>query len=235
MRVVTLNIHAGRCGTGANRPSLPRIADLLRDVSPDICLLQEVDRRMPRSGFADQAALLARAMRSPDDRYWAFYGRLNFGLLGQYGNALLSREPIADVRQLALPASGGEPRGAVGAVVRNVSVWSVHLGLRSEWRETQLAALADTVTAELNAGKSVVVVGDFNAVMNAPEVERFAERTGLVLVSPDLPTFPASAPAHRIDFLWASPNVSVTDAGVVADASASDHALVWADVSFPTL
>ena len=233
MRVASLNIHAGRCGTGAKNPSLSQIAEGLRSVSPDICFLQEVDRRMPRSGFADQAQLLAGAMRAvgENDWYWAFYGRLNFGVFGQYGNALLSRSPLEGVRRLPLPATGGEGRGAVGAIVAGVAVWSVHLGLRDEWRETQLSALAGAVIADANAGHAVIVGGDFNAAADAPEVARFAARTGLVAVSPDAPTFPANAPIHRIDFLWASSGATVVDAGVIAAPEASDHALVWADMT----
>ena len=237
MRVACLNIHGGRCGTGAKRPSLPRIADLLRSVSPDVVLLQEVDRRLPRSGFADQAGLLARAMRQGDagDWYWTFHGRLDFGLLGSFGNAVLSREPFTDTRRVALPSGGGEPRGAVGVVFAGdmpAIVYTTHLGLRDSWREMQLAALADAVVADRQNGYAVLVGGDFNAPPDAPEIARFVERTGLAPVSPDAPTFPASEPAHRIDFLFATSGAIVADAGVVADANATDHALIWADVSF---
>ncbi len=235
MRVACLNIHAGRCGTGAGRASLSTIAVLLRSANPDVCLLQEVDRRMPRSGFADQAALLARAMRRDGENEWffAFGAALSLGSFAQYGNAVLSREPFVAVRRLALPG-GGEPRGAVGVTIGGdmpVAVWNTHLGLRGDWRESQLTALADAVNADAQSGYTVVVGGDFNAGWDAPEVQAFVERTGLIPVSPDTPTFPATAPAHRIDFLLAAPDAPVMDAGIVADSNASDHALIWAQVS----
>ena len=240
MRIASLNIHAGRCGTGRKRPSLGAIVELLRDARPDVCLLQEVDRRMPRSGFADQAARLARAMRRGGETEWhfAFHACLGFGPLGQYGNAILSREPLARVRRLPLSATSGEARGAVGVLISGESasgrtpyaLWTAHLGLREEWRETQLATLAGAVNADRDAGLAAVVGGDFNAEGDSPEVSRFLERTGLRVVSPDVPTFPASAPAHRIDFLFAAPGLQVADAGVVANTGATDHCLLWVDL-----
>ncbi|MBC8141895.1 MAG: endonuclease/exonuclease/phosphatase family protein [Armatimonadetes bacterium] len=238
MRVACLNIHAGRCGTGANRASLPEIADLLRSVSPDVCLLQEVDRRMPRSGFADMSAILARAMQRDGENEWffAFGAALSLGGFAQYGNVVLSRQPFAAVQRLALPASGGEPRGAVGVTFggdKPVAVWTTHLGLRSEWRESQLLALADAVNADARNGFAVIVGGDFNAGWDAPETQMFASTTGLFPATPDAPTFPALAPAHRIDFLLAAPGTTVIDTGLISDANASDHALIWADFSAP--
>ncbi len=236
MRIACLNIHAGRCGTGANRNALPEIAEQFRVLTPDLCLLQEVDRRMPRSGFVDQASQLARAMRSAGESEWyfAFYGRLDWGPLGQYGNAILSRHPISEIKRLPLPADGGEARGAIRVVIpgdRPLAIWSVHLGLRDSWRLTQLAALADAVNDDQTAGYAVVVGGDFNASVNAPEVVHFVAESGMITATPDLPTFPAIAPTHRIDFLFTSPPLSVFDAGVVPHAPASDHCLIWADIT----
>jgi endonuclease/exonuclease/phosphatase family metal-dependent hydrolase len=236
MRIVCFNIHGGRCGTGASRPSLPAVADTLRSASPDICLLQEIDRRLPRSGFVDQARRLARAMSDPKEPewYWAFYGRLDFGPVGAFGNALMAREPLTGIRRLPLPSVGGEPRCALGATFsvsgKTLRVWNTHLGLREEWRETQLAALAAAVNADKAAGYAVLVGGDFNARLDAPEVARFAERTELTLVSAEAMTFPASGPTTRIDFLWASPEIIATNAGIIAEPNASDHALIWADI-----
>ena len=190
---------------------------------------------MPRSGFVDQAGRLARALRTDggDEWYFAFYGRLDFGPLGQYGNAILSRDPLGKIRRVPLSANGGEPRGAVGVTFPGnapVAVWTAHLGLRDEWRASQLADLADAVIADRDAGYAVVVGGDFNSHADSPEVTTFLERTGIVAVSPVSPTFPAMDPAHRIDFLFASPDCDVTDAGVVAAPDASDHALLWVEL-----
>lgn len=239
MRVACLNIHAGRCGTGSNRASLLDIAELLRSVSPDVCLLQEVDRRMPRSGFVDQAGRLARAMRriGEEEWYFAFYGRLDFGPLGQYGNAILSREPLGNIRRVPLPASGGEPRGAVGITLSgdtSAAIWTVHLGLQEEWRKEQLSEFAEAVNQNHEAGHKVIVGGDFNARPDAPEMAEFVSQTGLVFASPGAPTFPAIQPAHRIDFLLTSPGCPVTDSGVIAKPNASDHALLWAEIQTGT-
>ena len=191
---------------------------------------------MPRSGFVDQAGRLARAMRreGEDEWYFAFYGRLDFGPLGQYGNAILSRAPLGEIRRLPLSASGGEPRGAVGVLFPGdvpAAVWTVHLGLREEWRATQLADFANAIESDRQAGYAVIVGGDFNARADAPEVVAFVQRTGLMAVSPDAPTFPAIDATHRIDFLFASPDCNAIDSGIIAEPNASDHGLIWAEVN----
>jgi endonuclease/exonuclease/phosphatase family metal-dependent hydrolase len=217
--ICTYNIHAGKDANGA--PSLPAIAGALAALAPDLCLLQEVDRRMPRSGWQDQAVLLARAVGGQA----LFYGRLRFGPAA-YGNAVLSRQPIQNVRYLLLPG-GGEPRSALGVQLDDAHgtwVWNTHLGLRPEWRREQLAALAATL-AEHDA---VLLGGDFNARLNDDELVTFSRETGLVPLTAEAPTFPIPNPTERIDLLLGR-GFTVAETTTTA-APGSDHCLVWARV-----
>ena len=223
MKVVTYNIHGGT--DAARAPSLPQIAETLAETGADIFLLQEVDRFLPRSQFRDQARILADHLEASCD----FSGRLRFGKAG-FGNAILSRARVSETMRLPLPASGGEPRAALGIRLEGsgMAVWNTHLGLQTEWRRTQLGALAKRIEAE----PLLLLGGDFNASLDAEEMQEFLSQTGLVPVSPDLPTFPNAAPKHRIDFLLAR-GLSASDAGTIA-APGSDHCLVWAALSLPT-
>jgi endonuclease/exonuclease/phosphatase family metal-dependent hydrolase len=219
LTICTYNIHAGRDANGS--PSLPAITGALATLAPDLCLLQEVDRQMPRSGWQDQAALLAQAVGGQAH----FYGRLRFGPAA-YGNAVLSRLPVRSVRHLSLPG-GGEPRGAVGVQIddeHGMWVWNTHLGLQPEWRREQLSRLAETLTDQ----PSVLVGGDFNARPHDEEVAAFLQETGLAPLSAEAPTFPVPGPTERIDLLLGR-GFTAAETTTTA-APGSDHCLVWARV-----
>lgn len=219
VRICSYNIHGGT--DAARRPALDRIAQTLQLVAADIVLLQEVDRFMPRSALVDQAQRLATALNIP---YTHFYGRLRMGPAA-FGNASLSHLPVVSVRRLPLPSVSGEPRCALGlTLAEGTTVWNTHLGLRDSWRETQLGALA----AAIGEGSPVIVAGDFNATLDAGEVQRFLQKTGLTPLSEAVPTFPAAEPQHRIDFLLAR-GFSAKAAGTIADPG-SDHCLIWCDL-----
>ena len=223
MRVCSYNIHGGT--DEACAPSLPEIAETLRQSGADIALLQECDRFLLRSGMVHQPRALARLLG--ENVTCRFYGPLKFGPFA-FGNAVLSRVPVTKTFHVKLWASGGEPRGALGIRTSGgLTVWNTHLGLRDDWRETQLAALADAIRAE-GGGAPVIVGGDFNARLDAPEVQNFLAQTGLQVLSGDAPTFPASVPASRIDFLFGR-GVTVIETGIIC-AKGSDHCLIWADV-----
>ena len=218
MRICTYNIHAGR--NAQNQPSLPAVGDALAGIEPDLCLLQEVDRRLPRSGFQDQAGALGEqlGMRA------YFYGRLRFGTAA-FGNALLTRLPVRTVRRFPLPSRGGEPRCALGVQLEDGTwVWNTHLGLRAEWRKEQLVAL----THAADGPPAVLLGGDFNATLDEAAVQGFLASASLYPLSDEASTFPAANPAHRIDFLFGRGYVR-TDGGTIA-APGSDHCLVWATV-----
>ena len=157
MRIVTYNIQYGRGKDG--RFDLDRIAKEV--AGADLIALQEVERFWSRSGGTDQPRLIARHF---PDHYWAYGPGVDLHLAGgesgedsagrrrQFGNMLLSREPLLTVRHHLLPkfASLGPPmslqRSALEAVIAvsggYVRVYSVHLThLSAETRLPQVEAL----------------------------------------------------------------------------------------------
>jgi len=107
LRVVSYNIRHGR-GMD-NEVNLPRTAEVLRRLQPDIVGLQEVDSVVERSGRVAEAQALGDrlGLQHAFGGFMAYQG-------GQYGMGILSRFPIRRVIPVRLP-DGNEPRIALAA------------------------------------------------------------------------------------------------------------------------
>jgi endonuclease/exonuclease/phosphatase family metal-dependent hydrolase len=249
VRLVTFNTHHG---VGDDeRHDLPRLAKLLASTGADVICLQEVDRYFgDRSEDVDQALLLSRAL----DMQLAWGPAIDEPRPGrepkQYGNALLSRLPIliSDVHRLP---GGGEPRSAQRTLLEldggTLWVTATHLTTRSpEERTVQVATLAGLHTDSMEAG---VLVGDFNARPEAPELaalrDRFGDAWELARDRDDRAgwrfwqqdeghTHPAGSPHRRIDQVWVSAGVQVASARVMDGEGASDHLPLVVDLEIPS-
>lgn len=223
MRIVTFNVRHGRLPSGsADTAALARYCASLR---ADVLALQEVDQRVARSGRRDQCAEVAAAagLRS------RFGPARRLGVRGRYGNALLVRGELDEVEDLALPRlSRKEPRGALVATAvidgRRLSVAATHLSTDADEAPVQLAAVLSALDARPSPR---VLLGDFN--LAADRVAAVLEGRGLTLADPALPTFPASAPRHRIDHV-AVEGLEVLAVEVMAAALVSDHRALAVEV-----
>ena len=96
---------------------------------------------------------------------------------GAYGQAVLSAAPMTDRTHVEYPDGGSEDRGymAVTTMVggRSVRVFNTHLAERRQEavRADQIGVLATEVARHARA----IVLGDFNAVPDAPELTRMWE------------------------------------------------------------
>lgn len=254
VRLVTFNTHHG---VGEDdRHDLPRLAKVLAAADADVICLQEVDRWFgERSEDVDQALLLSRAL----DMQLAWGPAIDEPRVGgdaldrprrQYGNALLSRLPILISDVHPLPGTG-EPRSALRTMLEldggTLWVTATHLTTRSvPERADQVAALAALHTEQMASG---VLVGDFNARPDAPELhplrERFTDAWELAEDRGDQAgwrfwqrdeghTHPAHAPHRRIDQAWVSAGVTVASARVLDAEGASDHLPFVVDLRIPS-
>lgn len=230
LKVMTFNIRHAEGLDG--RVSTERIAEVIRASGADVVGLQEVDRRLPRSGWQDQVRQIATRLGYD----YAFGRNLGAGPVG-FGNAILSRYPIAGRENLALPGRL-EPRGALVVTIdvgpkSPVTFIDTHLGLSTADRQTQLGAIVEDLRKLIGP---VILVGDFNDPPGAPEQ---AKLTGLLhdsyagseKVSGE-GTFGVEAgkPGERIDFVWLSPDLKSLSWSAVP-SQASDHLPVVVEVA----
>ncbi|WP_135554892.1 endonuclease/exonuclease/phosphatase family protein [Paenibacillus cymbidii] len=157
LRIMTYNIRHGK-GLD-NKTNLRRIAAEIAKAKVDVAALQEVDRHFSRSGFQDQAAILANLL----GMHVSFSPSINFGWL-QYGNVILSKRPPESKQVDYLPGIR-ERRSALcvkllaGAANATVDVLNTHLGVQEIERLMQLPHLRDRMD---RLETPAIVLGDFN-------------------------------------------------------------------------
>ncbi len=164
----------------------------------DVVALQEVDRRVFRSWFVDQAAAAGRAA----GMHPHFAAARPFGPFGRYGNALLVRGRTVRTLRLRLPGVQ-EPRVALFArvIVRDqeVTVVGTHLQNRRGAQPSEAPGQLDAVLAELARWPEPwILMGDMN--LRSGVVEPAVSAAGLVTHRAD-PTFPADAPRICLDWI----------------------------------
>lgn len=225
MRVITYNTR-GSLGMDGLR-STPRIAQVIRQLTPDVVCFQEIHRRVLMSGSEDQPAVLSSRL----GRAFVFQSNLSIGL-GGYGVGVAYRGELRRRHEHLLP-SKKEQRGALEVHLQEVggfqrlAVVCTHWGLDAEERKDQARALAEIVKS---IASPVVVCGDFNENASGAAMQMLLESTGLLDAdtSQNRPTFLSDNPTTRIDFILHSPDLIVRNVEVISSL-ASDHLPVLVD------
>ncbi|GAA2184308.1 endonuclease/exonuclease/phosphatase family protein [Micromonospora lupini] len=230
LRVVAYNIRMGFGLDG--RFDLAGLSAAIDRQRPDVVLLSEVDRGWLLNGGHDTLDLLSDRLGMP----------YVFGPAADpvWGDAVLSRWPVTDLRSRSLPSLGA-PTGAQALAVTldlgdgvRCAVVSTHLQPPPDAGPVaQARAVADFATGYA-AGRPLVVAGDLNT---EPGDEAFAQFTsaGLVdalAVARPLATSPADDPRQQIDHVFVSPGLTASDP-VAPRGEASDHLPVAVTLTLP--
>ncbi|MFJ9039899.1 endonuclease/exonuclease/phosphatase family protein [Streptomyces sp. NPDC102406] len=247
LRIATYNIHAG---SGMDEVfDLDRQAAALRALDADVIGLQEVDVHWgARSQGLDVARELAGrlGMRVSFAPIYSLDPATAGGPRREFGVAVLSRYPIRaavnhEITRLSTQDPHPEPApapgfGEVTLKVRGVpvQVFVTHLDYRPDpaVRAAQISDTRRIMADERRAvpGARQILLGDFNAPPSAPEL---APLWGELRDAGPAEggTYPAAAPVRRIDYVAVGAGVRVRSATVPAEATASDHRPVVAEVS----
>ena len=171
---------------------------MLREIGADVIALQEVESRPGHE--RDVLDYLARAT---DSR--AIPGMTMIEDEIHYGNALLTRLPIGDVRRHDLSVSRREPRAALDVELETdryrLQFIATHLGLRPAERREQVRRLLPLI--DLEGRDLVVLAGDLNEWFLWGRPLRMLHR-----IFPETPhrrTWPAWSPLFSLDKIWVYP------------------------------
>jgi len=242
-RLLTYNVH--RCVGTDKRLDVARIAAVIAEHEPDIVCLQELDVGRARTGGVDQVAAIARDLSMG----FRFHAAMRIEA-EEYGDAILTPHPERLIKAGTLPSVKGipglEPRGAIWAEIeiegQPLNVVNTHLGLVPREQRLQAASL---VGREWLGGDQVtgatILAGDFNATSLTRPYQtlcrRLADAQRQLGRRPTLKTFPSAFPAIRIDHVFVSPHVRITDVTVPMSPlarTASDHLPLVVDFELVT-
>ena len=223
MRVATYNIRHG--APPARRTDHRGMQAAVRSLGADLVGLQEVDRRVVRSWFRDQARLAGAATRL-DHRFAPARG---LGPRGRDGVALLLPPGPVDHKVLRL-TSVGEARVALFARLRvqgtTVTVVNTHLQNGRPTGPGKAIALLDELLDELARWPTPwIVMGDLNL---GPEVVVPRLEAAGLTPAESTPTFRSTAPRSRIDWI-AVRGLEIRSVAVPA-LGASDHLPIVVDL-----
>ncbi len=238
-RVMTYNIHHAR---GLDDVvDADRIAAVLKDSEADFIGLQEVDRFVERSHRLD---LVQEISRSSGLQYSVFGKNIDHQG-GDYGNAILSRYPVAESYNHHLTMlHEGEQRSVLWAKILTPkgSLWlgTTHIDYR-RGNEERLSNVREFLKVAKEKQQNepnipMILLGDFN---DFPEGEvHQLMKTGFqdsweIVGNGDGFTFSSEAPRSRIDYIYLRKGDALKPVKMeIPKTRASDHSPLWLEFSW---
>jgi endonuclease/exonuclease/phosphatase family metal-dependent hydrolase len=229
LTVATYNVHKWT-GTDGRR-DMDRSLRVIRGLHADILALQEVtvphhdELRVMEGRLAESTGMEV------------IFGPTLIRENASFGNVLLHRQEVSDVRRHDLTVPGREPRGAIEALVRFqdhcLRVVATHLGIRAWERRRQTPRLLEILNRPA-AGPFSLLIGDFNHWLPAGRVLSALNRC--LGKQPSVPTFPAQRPLLALDRIWVRPRELLTGLRACTSGcarTASDHLPLTATIALP--
>jgi endonuclease/exonuclease/phosphatase family metal-dependent hydrolase len=227
-RLMSFNIRMG-CGhdgpfklAKGSLGFLPQCAEVIGSFKPDVCCLQEVDRKSVRAGGVDQTAALAKLAGMEGSWVEKIPG---------YGISALYRERPFRVSKVLFKGQI-HTRALMISEYSDCVVANTHFPLT---KPTRLAA-ARTVCEALKGyavRKPVFLTGDLNALPDS-ETMALLKRDFTVLSDPSAFTFPAKKPDRTIDYVMVdnahAKDFSKAKARTFAAPGATDHVALVLDL-----
>lgn len=225
-------------------------ARIVREMDPDVLVMNEVDSCAGRTGNRDQLKAFAKAARRYEG---VFAPALKPFMGGAYGIAEAWRrqmEPLGTFSMVLPKEDGSEPRALVVVEYDDMVVAGTHLDHKSKAAQLEQARIITDTLMSMYSGKPVFLCGDFNALPDSPTIEYMRENWDIL--SPAKTTYPDAkalptwepgdeVPGKSIDYIMVlkgSAEYEVVAAGVPvafkagSAFEASDHLPVYVDVRF---
>lgn len=251
LKVMTYNIASGRCyedtskinSFGGTPQDLTRCGDVIKEISPDICGLNEINHY-----FSDSAKI----KNQPE--FLADYTGLRSCVFGvaktmttaggrDYGNAVISKFPVISAETLSIPDPEIKDENAYYEtraitktkldVAGGITILQTHMGLAIAESKNAVYKVFSTLD-EIDG--PVILMGDFNMRPSNILIDMLRERLfDTALISPDeyLTTFPSyvypegfsaldKTPPCKIDYIFVSKHFKTLSINV-PQTSVSDH------------
>lgn len=205
--------------------ALVAISRSILEANPDIVGLQEVSKHPKYTQLEKICAI------GYDNHH--FLGSHSVGIQNAFfGNAIVSKNGFSftSVEDTSWADQADEKRHLIKAVVSidgtPLSIYVTHLSLVDNNRAAEITDILSKIDNDTN--DHILLMGDLNLEYQSEEYNRFIS-SGLVNTNGTLPTYIGSN--HIIDFIFHSSNITVNSYNVIENSDASDHALLWANLT----
>ena len=234
MRIVTYNIHKARGIDG--RVSVKRIADVLTDLNADIVALQEIYAVC--DAHQGQVETIAdRLSMNPA------FGCTRHHKGRPYGNAILTRWPILESRDMDISWGPRERRGCIRADIKTpkgtLHVYNIHMGTRYFERRHQVRTFLASRQLHEDLEGPRVLVGDFNEWIKGLTTRMLSEKfesLNLELHVGKRRSYPGFLPLLHLDHIYFERPLHIEKAELVRTrlaTVASDHLPLSATFGWP--
>ena len=190
LRIASYNVHGCRGTDG--RKDAARIVQVIEELGCDTIGLQEVDYRLDYIGKKLGMQAIPGLTLARHD--------------GPFGNALLTRRKVLDVRRLGFTYSRREPRNALDVDLEvngeTVRVIVTHLGLWPAERRFQVQQILKLLK-QTPVSERVIVLGDINEWLPLGRPLRWMN--ALFGRCPAERSFPSRWPLVALDRVWVRP------------------------------
>jgi endonuclease/exonuclease/phosphatase family metal-dependent hydrolase len=219
LTVASYNVHRCIGRDGQHEPG--RVAKVIEELAADVVALQEVDFGYHVRQGIDQLRYFADATGLQ-----SVWGPVLYAARGQYGNALLTRYEVLEVRTIDLSVPRSQRRGALDVDLQvhgqRVRIIAAHLGLGLRERQIQVQRLLAAIDGPADA--PLVLLGDFNEWRPPSQPLRHLHRR--FGRTPAVRSFPSALPLFALDRVWVQPRhalVTVEVHNTRRARLASDH------------
>lgn len=232
VKIMSFNIHHGNPPSDENKIDLNAIVQTIKNADADIIALQEVDVNTKRSGYINEAEILAKELKME-----VFFTKAIDYEGGEYGVAILSKYPLTakSFQKLSLAADAkAEPRVLQMATVnipnQNPFVFAnTHLDVLNTGNRPLQAQQIVVIAKQQKL--PVIFAGDWNATLNTETlniIDEFFTRT----CSNCPVTCPEDGEQGAIDFIAYTKNspFKTKNYRVLNKNTASDHYPILAEI-----
>ena len=202
-------------------------AKAINELNPDIVGLNEV-RGIPfhettDPSWFDQVNELAKLTNMP----YCYFGPA-IKLTGPYGNAILSKYPLKNIKTIAIPDplvkdedAFYESRCIISCEIENFHLLVTHVGLAKSEQRNAINLLKELI---ISINKPIILTGDFNMTPDNQlinEIKSLLIDTSIKFKTPLL-SFPTITPKIKIDYIFISEEIELLEADI-PQIVASDH------------
>lgn len=208
-------------------------ADTIVALNADVVGLNEMRGAGSHPEYTDQTKALSDLSGMP---YYFFAKAIDFEGPNPYGNAMLSKYPLASAEVILIPDPNPkrydpgryETRCLLKAVLENgLTILICHFGLNPDEQENAVQTILSHIP-----DRKCVLMGDFNVTPDssilAPIYQRMKD-TADYFTEPKL-SFPSDNPERKIDYIFTTADLEVTAADIPA-LVVSDHRPYIVDIN----